>query len=70
MYFAFGSKPTHSFLTENELTEADNVAKQLYAFTTQTRHTDLEKSSVLPTNSYPRQVGFDLTTMKLQTLGK
>lgn len=33
MYFAFGSKPAHSFLTENELTEAGNIAKQLYAFT-------------------------------------
>lgn len=33
MYFAFGSKPAHSFLTENELTEAGNITKQLYAFT-------------------------------------
>jgi len=74
MYFAFGSMPTHSFLTENELTEAGNTANQLYAFTTQDPelwvYTDLEKASILPTSSYPRQVGFDLTIVKLHILGK
>lgn len=31
---------------------------------------DLGKASISPTSSYPRQVGFDLTTVKLQNLGK